>query len=155
MTDRIDTILAEHGITLPQALAPVADYVPTVEANGLLYISGQVSFADGAIVTGRLGETADIAAGQAAARLCGLMLIAQMKKALGTLDRVERIVKLGVFVNSTSGFTDQPQVADGASSLMAMVFGEAGRHARAAVGVPCLPRGAMVEIDAVVAVRPA
>jgi enamine deaminase RidA (YjgF/YER057c/UK114 family) len=155
MTDHIDTILMEHGIVLPQALAPVADYVPTVETNGLLYVSGQISFADGAIVTGRLGETADVAAGQAAARLCGLMIIAQLKKALGSLDRVERIVKLGVFVNSTPEFTDQPQVADGASSLMVAVFGDAGRHARAAVGVPCLPRGAMVEIDAVVAVRPA
>jgi len=155
MTDRIDAVLAERGLTLPTPAAPVADYVPAVETGGTLYISGQVSFSNGALLTGRLGETADLAAGKIAAEACGLMLIAQMKKALGSLDRVERVVKLNVFVNCTGAFTDQPKVADGASSLMVAVFGEAGRHARAAVGVPSLPMGAMVEIDAVVAVRPA
>jgi enamine deaminase RidA (YjgF/YER057c/UK114 family) len=104
-------------------------------------------------MTGRLGEDRDLHYGQRAARACGLMLIAQMKKALGSLDRVERIVKLGVFVNSAGAFTDQPKVANGASELMEQVFGEAGRHARSAVGVPVLPLGAAVEIDAVIAVK--
>jgi len=150
----IDARLAELGITLPQPAAPVASYVPAVEANGLLHISGQISFAeDGSLITGRLGENVDLAAGQAAARQCGLMLLAQIKGALGSLDRVERIVKLGVFVNSAGSFTDQPKVANGASDLMQEVFGEAGRHARSAVGVPVLPLGVAVEVDAVVQVR--
>ena len=150
----IDSRLAELGITLPQPAAPVASYVPAVEANGLLHISGQISFAeDGSLITGLLGENVDLEAGQAAARRCGLMLLAQIKAALGSLDRVERIVKLGVFVNSASHFTDQPKVANGASDLMQEVFGEAGRHARSAVGVPVLPLGAAVEIDAIVAIK--
>ena len=90
---------------------------------------------------------------QAAARRCGIMLLAQIKAALGSLDRVERIVKLGVFVNSAGSFTDQPKVANGASELMQQVFGDAGRHARSAVGVPVLPLGVAVEVDAVVAIR--
>lgn len=150
----IDAVLAERGLVLPTPAAPVADYVPTVAANGMLFVSGQIAFdAEGAIIKGRLGEDADLAAGKAAAERCGLMVVAQLKAALGSLDRVERIVKLGVFVNSAADFTQQPEVADGASSLMVALFGDAGRHARAAVGVPCLPRGAMVEVDAVVAVR--
>jgi enamine deaminase RidA (YjgF/YER057c/UK114 family) len=150
----IDQRLAEIGITLPQPAAPVASYVPTVEAGGLLYISGQVSFGeDGQLIKGRLGEDVDLEGGIAAARRCGIMLLAQMKSALGSLDRVERVVKLGAFVNSAGDFTDQPKVANGASELMQDVFGEAGRHARSAVGVPVLPLGAAVEIDAVVAVR--
>ncbi|RST29839.1 RidA family protein [Sphingomonas ginkgonis] len=150
----IDSRLAELGIALPQPAAPVAAYVPAVEANGLLHISGQISFAeDGSLITGRLGEDVDLEAGQAAARRCGIMLIAQMKAALGSLDRVERIVKLGVFVNSAGHFTDQPKVANGASELMQDVFGDAGKHARSAVGVSVLPLGVAVEVDAVVAVR--
>ncbi len=146
--------LAELGIILPAPAAPVASYVPAVEANGLLHISGQISFAeDGSLITGRLGEDLDLEAGQAAARRCGIMLLAQMKAALGTLDRVERIVKLGVFISSAGDFTDQPKVANGASDLMSQVFGEAGRHARSAVGVPVLPLGVAVEVDAVVQVR--
>ena len=152
MTD-IATRLADLGIALPEPAAPVAAYVPTVLVGNLLHISGQVSFEDGALLTGRLGEDRDLAFGQRAARACGLMLLAQMRKALGSLERVERVVKLGVFVNSASGFTDQPKVANGASELMEQVFGEAGRHARSAVGVPVLPLGAAVEIDAVVAVK--
>lgn len=149
----VEARLAEAGHSLPEALAPIAAYVPTVQVGNLLHISGQVSFRDGAIVTGRLGDDMDVEAGQAAAQLCGLMLLAQIKKALGDLDRVERIVKLGVFVTSTPDFTRQPEVANGASELMVLAFGEAGRHARSAVGVPALPRGAAVEIDAVVAVK--
>ena len=146
--------LAELGITLPEAAAPVAAYVPAVEANGLLHISGQVSQENGQFIKGRLGEDLQLEDGVRAARACGLMLLAQIHKAVG-LDRVERIVKLGVFVNSSGDFTDQPKVANGASELMQEVFGEAGRHARAAVGVPSLPLGVAVEVDAVVAVRPA
>jgi enamine deaminase RidA (YjgF/YER057c/UK114 family) len=151
----IDARLAELGLTLPEAASPVASYVPAVETGGLLHISGQLPFNDGALMTGRLGEDRDLAFGEEAAKRCGLMLLAQMKKALGSLDRVERVVKLGAFVNSAAGFTDQPKVAIGASYLMDAVFGEAGRHARSAVGVPVLPLNAAVEIDAIVAVRPA
>ncbi|RKE47298.1 MULTISPECIES: RidA family protein [unclassified Sphingomonas] len=152
MTDRIDRKLEELGLTLPQAAAPVASYVPTVLANGMLHISGQLPFKDGALVTGRVGDGVSLEDAQEAAKLCGLMLVAQMKAALGTLGRVERIVKLGVFVNSTGDFTDQAKVANGASDLMVALFGDAGKHARAAVGVPVLPLGAAVEIDAIVQV---
>jgi enamine deaminase RidA (YjgF/YER057c/UK114 family) len=151
MTDRIDRKLEEMGLSLPSPAAPVASYVPTVDANGLLHISGQLPFKDGKVVTGRLGDGVDKVAGQEAAELCGLMLVAQIKAALGgDLSRVERIVKLGVFVNSASDFTDQPEVANGASNLMEALFGEAGKHARSAVGVASLPRGAAVEVDAIV-----
>ncbi|MCK8458137.1 enamine deaminase RidA (YjgF/YER057c/UK114 family) [Sphingomonas sp. PP-CE-3G-477] len=152
MTDRIDRKLEELGLTLPQAAAPVASYVPTVLANGMLHISGQLPFKDGALVTGRVGDGVSLEDAQEAAKLCALMLVAQMKAALGTLGRVERIVKLGVFVNSTGDFTDQPKVANGASDLMVALFGDAGKHARSAVGVPVLPLGAAVEIDAIVQV---
>jgi enamine deaminase RidA (YjgF/YER057c/UK114 family) len=156
MTESIDAALKARNLTLPKAAAPVADYVPTVESNGILYVSGQLPFQNGEVMQGRLGEDRDVAAGQAAAEACGLMVVAQIKNALGgDLSRVERIVRLGVFVASDNRFTDQPKVADGASSLMVALFGEAGKHARAAVGVPVLPRGAMVEVDAIVAVRPA
>jgi enamine deaminase RidA (YjgF/YER057c/UK114 family) len=151
----IDERLAELGITLPQPAAPVAAYVPAVEAGGLLHISGQISVAeDGNLILGRLGEDMNLERGVEAARRCGIMLIAQMKAALGSLDRVERIVKLGAFVNSAPSFTDQPKVANGASLLMQDVFGEAGRHARSAVAAPVLPLGVAVEIDAIVAVKP-
>ena len=150
----IDNRLAELGIVLPEAAAPVASYVPAVERDGLLHISGQISFAeDGSLIKGRLGEDMDLEAGMAAARRCGIMLLAQIRNALGNLDRVDRIVKLGVFVNSAPAFTDQPKVANGASELMQDVFGEAGRHARSAVGVAVLPLGVAVEVDAIVAVR--
>jgi len=149
----IDARLAELGIVLPEPAAPVAAYVPAVEAGGLLYISGQLPFVDGQLVTGRLGEDVSLEQGYAAARACGLMLLAQAKAALGSLDRVERVVKLGAFVNSTGDFTDQPKVANGASELMAEVFGDAGKHARSAVGVPVLPLGAAVEVDAILSVR--
>lgn len=150
----IDQRLAELGITLPSPAAPVAAYVPAVEARGLLHISGQISVDEnGELIKGRLGEDLDVEKGMEAARRCGIMLIAQMKAALGSLDRVEKIVKLGAFICSAGSFTDQPKVANGASVLMQEVFGEAGRHARSAVGVPVLPLGVAVEIDAVVAVK--
>ncbi len=153
MTDSIADRLARQNITLPQPAAPVAAYVPAVRVGNLLHISGQLPFEDGAVMLGRLGENRDIDYGYAAARACGIMLLAQIQKALGSLERVERIVKLGVFVSSAGSFTDQPKVANGASELMEQVFGEAGRHARSAVGVPVLPLGAAVEVDAVVAVK--
>jgi enamine deaminase RidA (YjgF/YER057c/UK114 family) len=132
----------------------VAAYVPAVEVNGMLHLSGQLPFDDGQLMTGRLGEDRDLDYGVRAARACGIMILAQIERVVG-LDRVERVVKLGVFVNSAGAFTDQPKVANGASELMQDVFGEAGRHARSAVGVPVLPLGAAVEVDAVIALRSA
>jgi len=153
MTDaEIDAKLAALGLKLPEPAAPVAAYVPVVVAGGLAHVSGQLPFVDGQLVKGRLGEDVSIETGTAAAQACGLMILAQLRATLGSLSRVERVVKLGAFVNSTADFTDQPKVANGASELMATVFGESGRHARAAVGVPALPLGAAVEVDAVVAV---
>ena len=154
MTTYVDRKLEELGLTLPEAAAPVAAYIPVVEANGLLHVSGQIPFKDGVLMTGRLGEDRDLAFGTEAAQRCALMLVAQIKKYLdGDLSRVERIVKLGVFVNSAADFTDQPKVANGASELMQALFGDAGRHARSAVGVPALPLGVAVEVDAVVQIR--
>lgn len=150
----IDAKLSELGLTLPEAAAPVAAYVPVVVAGGLAHVSGQLPFIDGALVKGRLGEDVSAEEGYAAARACGLMILAQLKAALGSLDKVERIVKLGAFVNSTGDFTGQPGIANGVSELMVTVFGEAGKHARSAVGVPVLPLGAAVEVDAIVAIRP-
>ncbi|MBI1402962.1 MAG: RidA family protein [Porphyrobacter sp.] len=146
--------LEELGIALPKAAAPVASYVPVAAHGGLAHVSGQLPFVDGQLVTGRLGEDVSLEDGQAAARACGLMILAQLQAA-GLLERVERVVKLGAFVNSTPAFTDQPKVANGASDLMEQVFGDAGKHARAAVGVPALPLGAAVEVDAVIALKDA
>ncbi|RZM11161.1 MAG: RidA family protein [Sphingomonas sp.] len=150
MTTHIDRTLEELGLVLPEAAAPVAAYVPVVEVGNVVHLSGQLPFRDGQLVTGRLGDGVSLEEGQEAAKLCGLMIVAQLKKHLGDLSRVKRIVKLGVFVNSHGDFTDQPKVANGASELMVALFGDAGRHARSAVGVPVLPLGAAVEIDAIV-----
>ncbi len=147
--------LAELNITLPRAAAPVASYVPVVVAGGLAHVSGQLPSVDGQLVTGRLGEDVTLEQGVEAARACALMILAQLEGAGIPLDRVERIVKLGAFVNSTPAFTDQPKVANGASDLMVAIFGDAGRHARSAVGVPVLPLGAAVEVDAIIALAPA
>lgn len=152
MTDRIAAKLAELGLALPVAAAPVAAYVPAVEVGGLLHISGQLPFDEGKVMTGRVGQDRDLAYAQMAAERCALMLVAQMNQALDGLDRVVRIVKLGVFVNSSVDFTDQAKVANGASELMVALFGEAGKHARSAVGVAVLPLGAVVEVDAIVQV---
>lgn len=149
----IEARLAELGITLPEAAAPVAAYKPVVIVGGLAYVSGQLPFIDGALVTGRLGDTVDVERGYAAARACGLMLLAQVKAAGIALDDVTQVVKLGAFVSSTDDFIGQPQVANGASELMAEVFGEIGKHARSAVGVPVLPLNAAVEVDAIFAIR--
>jgi enamine deaminase RidA (YjgF/YER057c/UK114 family) len=152
-TEQIEARLAALGLTLPEPAAPVAAYVPVVVAGGIAHVSGQLPFISGKLVTGRLGDDVSLEDGVLAAQACGVMILAQLKKALGSLDRVERIVKLGGFVNSTATFTDQPKVINGASELMAAVFGEAGQHARSAVGVPVLPLGAAVEVDAIVSVR--
>ncbi len=150
----IEHRLMHLGITLPTPAAPVAAYVPTVEVGGVLYVSGQLPFKDGHVMVGRVGDDITLETGKEAARACAIMLLAQIKAALGDLERVAQIVKLNIFVNSDARFTDQPKVGDGASTLMVDIFGDAGRHARAAVGVPALPLGAAVEIDAIVAVRP-
>lgn len=149
----IDARLSELGITLPEAAAPVAAYVPVVIHDGVAYVSGQLPFVNGQLVKGRLGENVPLEDGVAAARACGLMILAQLKAALGSLDRVDRVIKLGAFVSSTGEFDGQPRIANGASELMVEVFGEAGKHARSAVGVPVLPLGAAVEVDAIVAIR--
>ena len=151
----IDARLQELGIELPKAAAPVASYVPVVLHGGMAYVSGQLPFVDGNLVTGRLGQDVSLEQGTQAARACGLMILAQLKNAGIELDRVERIVKLGAFVSSTGEFSDQPKVANGASELMFDVFGEIGRHARSAVGVPVLPLNAAVEVDAIIAIATA
>ena len=147
----IEARLKELGIELPNAAAPVASYVPVVTLGNLAHVSGQLPFVDGELVTGRLGEDVELELGIRAARACGLMILAQLKAALGSLDKVDRIVQLGGDVNTAATCTDQPRVVNGASDLMVDVFGEAGKHARSAVGVPVLPLGAAVEVDAVVA----
>ena len=149
----IDEKLNELGIILPEPAAPVAAYVPVVIHGGLAHVSGQIPFVDGKLVLGRLGEGMSVEQGSAAARACGLMILAQLRSALGSLDRVERVVKLGGFVNCAADFTDQPKVVNGASELMVEVFGDAGKHARSAVGVSSLPLGVAVEVDAILAVR--
>lgn len=150
MTAKIDARLAELGITLPEAPAPAANYVPAVLSGEMLYISGQISQGAEGLVKGKLGADLDVAAGAAAARLCALSLLAQARAALGgDLDRVVRLVKLVGFVNSTPEFTDQPEVINGASNLMVEVLGENGRHARSAVSAASLPRGVAVEIEAI------
>lgn len=152
----IATKLAELGIALPTPASPIAAYAPFVEAGGMLYVSGQLPFReDGSPIRGRLGETTPVEEGVDAARACAVMALAQAAAALGGLDRVLRVVKLGVFVAGTPQFTDQPKIANGASELMEAVFGEAGRHVRSAVGVPSLPLGVVVEVDAIFSVRAA
>jgi enamine deaminase RidA (YjgF/YER057c/UK114 family) len=148
---RIAKRLAELGLEIPSPVAPVANYVPFVITGRELFISGQVSITPSGVIKGKLGADMTAEQGADAAKACAVNLIAQMKAALGgDLDRVKRIVKLTGFVNCASDFIDQPKVINGASDLMVAVFGEAGRHARAAVGAPSLPLGAAVEIDAVV-----
>lgn len=151
----IERRLAALGIELPPAPAPVANYVPTVLAGGLLFISGQIAKAgDGRIITGKLGGGMDVAAGRAAARVCALNLLAQAQAALGSLDRIRRIVKLTGFVAAVPAFTDHPAVMNGCSDLLVEVLGDKGRHTRSAVGVAGLPLDAAVEVEAIVEVAP-
>jgi enamine deaminase RidA (YjgF/YER057c/UK114 family) len=155
MPGRIDARLAELTIDLPNAAAPMANYVPAVRSGNLLFVSGQICQWNGERrFTGKLGAEISVEEGKQGARLCALNLLAQAKRALdGDLDRVVRVVRLGGFVNAVPGFTEQPQVVNGASDLMVEVFGDAGRHARAAVGVGSLPGGVAVEVDAVFEVK--
>ena len=150
MVGKIDAVLAELGETLPDAPAPAANYVPYVIAGDLVFVSGQVSKGADGLICGKLGGDMDVAAGQAAAKVCALNLIAQVKAACGgDLDRVTRVVKLGGFVNCTPDFGDHPAVINGASDFMGVVFGDAGAHARAAVGSSSLPFGVAVEIEGI------
>ncbi len=151
MTGKTAQRLAELGIELPQAPAPAANYIPFVVTGNLVFVAGQVPVQNGEVrFKGRLGEDMDVDEGYQAARLCGLNLIAQAQAAAdGDLDKIKRVVKLGGFVNATSDFTDHPKVVNGASDLMAEVFGEAGKHARFAIGAGSLPLGVSVEVDGV------
>ena len=151
---KVEERLSALGLTLPQPNPPVANYVPFVRVGDLVHISGQVSVDAGGGIRGTVGEEVDMETAKAAARLCGVNLIAQMKAACdGDLDRVVRVVKLGGFVQAGANFLEIPQVVNGASDLMVEAFGEAGKHARSAVGVYRLPLGFSVEVDAVVQVR--
>jgi enamine deaminase RidA (YjgF/YER057c/UK114 family) len=148
MPSAIDQRLAELGIALPDAPAPAAAYVPYVITGDLVFISGQISRDAGGLITGKLGQGTTVEQGKAAARVCALALIAQLRAALdGNLDRVTRVVKLNGFVNAAPDFTEHPQVINGASELMSEVFGERGAHARAAVGCASLPLGVAVEVE--------
>jgi enamine deaminase RidA (YjgF/YER057c/UK114 family) len=151
MAGKIETLLAEKKIELPKAAIPVANYVPVVITGNLAFVAGQVTIWNGEVkFIGKLGKEYTVEQGQQAARICGLYILAQIKAALGgDLDRVKRCVKLNVFVNSLADFTDQPKVANGVSDLMVEVFGDAGKHARAALGVNVLPLNVAVEADAV------
>jgi len=152
MAGEVDARLAKLGIDVPQAAAPVANYVGFVQTGSLVFVSGQVPIKDGKFqYQGKLGDTMSIEDAQAAARLCAINIIAQVKAACGgDLDRVKRVVKLTGFVNSTGDFTDQPKVVNGASDLMVEVFADKGRHSRAAVSAASLPAGVAVEVEAVV-----
>jgi len=150
MTGQIMARLVERNIVLPEASVPVANYVPFVISGNQIYTAGQVSRWQGEVRhVGAVGREVSLDDAYQAARLCGLNILAQVKVALGDLDRVTRCIKLNVFVRSDESFTDQPKVANGASDLMVEVFGDKGRHARSAVGVKQLPSGVSVEIDAV------
>jgi enamine deaminase RidA (YjgF/YER057c/UK114 family) len=153
MTNSIDARLAELGLTLPDAPVPAANYVPAVRSGALLFVSGQISQNADGLIKGRLGDNLDVAAGAEAAKACALSLLAQVRAACdGDLSRLVRVVKLTGFVNSTPDFTDQPKVINGASDLLVAVLGDAGRHARSAVGAP-LPFGVAVEIEGIFEVR--
>ncbi|CTQ68691.1 RidA family protein [Roseibium alexandrii] len=150
MTSKTEARLAELGITLPDAAAPAANYVPFVKTGNQLFISGQLPMDSGAIaVTGKLGDGLEVVDGQKAAKLCAINLLAQAKAATGDLDKVVRLVKIVGFVNSTGDFTDQPKVINGASDFLVEAMGDSGRHARSAVSAASLPFGAAVEIEAI------
>lgn len=152
----IESRLAELGVTLPDAPAPAANYVPFVQVGDLVHVSGQISQNSNGLIKGRLGADMDVAAGAEAAKSCAISLLAQLKKACdGDLGRVVRAVKLVGFVNSTADFTDQPKVINGASDFMVAALGDAGRHARSAVSAASLPLGVAVEIEGIFQIRPA
>lgn len=150
MSDTIESRLDAMGLSLPDAPAPAANYVPYVVTGNTVYVSGQISMADGALITGKLGADMAVDAGAAAAQTCALSLLAQVRAACGgDLSRLKRVVKLTGFVNSTPDFTDQPKVINGASDLMVAALGDAGRHARSAVSAAALPLGVAVEIEGI------
>jgi enamine deaminase RidA (YjgF/YER057c/UK114 family) len=151
VTSELERRLAAQGLELPPAAAPAANYVPYTISGKLLFVAGQLPFRDGKVaVTGRLGDGVSLEQGQEAARLCGLNLLAQAKAACGgDLTRLARCIKLGGFVSCTPAFVDHPKVVNGASDLIAGVMGEAGQHARFAVGSASLPLGAAVEVEAI------
>lgn len=154
MAETIQERLASAGITLPQAAAPAANYVPFANSGDLVLTAGQLPLADGKLVsTGLLGRDLDTQSGQAAARQCAINVLAQLAAATGDLERIARIVKITVFVASTPDFTEQHLVANGASDLLATVLGDRGRHARSAVGVASLPLNAPVEVEAIVEIK--
>jgi len=144
----VDERLAELGIELPPAPAALAAYVPVVVAGGFAFVAGQVPLDAGTVtLTGKLGADVDVERGAAGARRCALQALSALRAELGSLDRIRRVARVGVFVASATGFTDQPKVANGASEVLVDVFGDAGRHARAAIGVAELPLGAAVEVE--------
>jgi enamine deaminase RidA (YjgF/YER057c/UK114 family) len=149
MAGTVEKALASRGITLPTPASPVANYVAFVRSGNLLVVSGQLCFgADGKLVAkGQLGGAVSIEDGQKAARACAINLLAQIKAALGDLDKMNRVVRLGGFINSAPGFIDGPKVMNGASDLMVEVFGDKGRHARTTVGVAALPADATIEVE--------
>lgn len=150
MNGRVEARLEAQGISVPQAAAPAANYVPFVRSGNYLFISGQLPMQDGKVAhRGKLGGDVSLDEGQEAARLCAINILAQVKAGLGDLDKVVRCVKLGGFVNCTADFSDHPKVMNGASDLMVGAFEEAGRHTRFAVGAPSLPFDAAVEVDAI------
>jgi enamine deaminase RidA (YjgF/YER057c/UK114 family) len=154
MPGPIETRPAQLGVTLPDAPAPAANYVPYVRVGDLLHVSGQLPSGPDGLVKGKLGATIDAEAGAAAARLCAIALLAQVKAACeGDIDRLVRVVKLTGFVNSTLEFEDQPKVINGASDFLAEALGEAGRHARSAVSAAALPFGVAVEIEGIFEIR--
>ena len=151
---KFEAKLAEMGVTLPDAPAPAANYVPFVQVGDVVYVSGQISQDSSGLLTGKLGDDMDVESGAAAARACAVSLLAQVKAACGgDLDRLVRVVKLGGFVNSTPDFTQQPQVINGASDFMGEALGDAGKHARAAVSASSLPLGVAVEIEGVFQIK--
>jgi enamine deaminase RidA (YjgF/YER057c/UK114 family) len=153
MADTVEEALAARGLSLPKAAAPAGSYVPFVRTGQLLFVAGQIPMGpDGIQYVGRCGEDIALEDAQAAARLCALNILAQVKSALGTFDAVSRLVKVNGYVNSTAAFRDHPKVINGASDLFVELLGERGRHARAAVGVSNLPFGVAVEVEAVVEV---
>ena len=146
--------LAELGVTLPDAPAPAANYVPFVKVGNIVYVSGQISAGPEGLITGKLGENMSVEEGAAAARTCAISLLAQVRAACGgDIERLVKVIKLGGFVNSTPDFTDQPKVINGASDFLVDALGDAGRHARAAVSAPSLPLGVAVEIDGIFEVK--